>query len=110
MILKPIHIEFYRAKKVSPQWASLCYTKDGLKHQDSHDKRMIDACVNAHYDAKNDSRCDAHNIIVLCRFYEKQGTLLESLKTIIARNGSNKRRVGYARKWAERIAKRYTTP
>ena len=105
MVLKPIHLQFYRARKVKPAWTGSCFSKDGLKRNLGQDTQLIHACVNAHSGVKSDPRLEANNLLTLCRFYVKQGELFSNLQLIARRGGSNKRRIGYARKWCEKIAK-----
>lgn len=105
MILKPVHLEFYRARKVCPAWANSCFSKDGLKQNDAKDSRIIHLCVNAHSGVKSDPRIEANNLLSLCRFYVKQGTLLSNLQFIASRGGAKTLRIGYAGKWCEKIVK-----
>ncbi len=105
MILKPVHLEFYRLKKVKPAWSNSCFSKDGLKQNGAKDSRIIHLCVNAHSGVKSDPRIEANNLLSLCRFYVKRGTLFNDLQLIASRGGSNKRRIGYAKKWCEKITK-----
>jgi hypothetical protein len=110
MHLKPVHLEFYRIKKATPAWANSCFSKDGLKHNLAKDDRLIHSCINAHSGVKSDPGLEANNLISLCRWYVKRGSLFGDPQLIATRGGSNKRRIGYAKKWCEKIAKRNTTP
>lgn len=102
MILKPVHVEFYRLKKTSPSWASLCYSK-GNKPRQPRD--LIDSCIHAHAGEKNPTSadCDLHNFLVLCRLWRKTGKLYSELLGVSGGCPGHKKREALAKKWLSKM-------
>lgn len=67
-------------------------------------KTSIDSVINAQAGLprdRGDKHFDKHNLLVCCRYYRKQGILLQELRRIAA--GADKRDAAIALRWANKL-------
>ena len=106
MILKQVHLDFWRSKQSRPAWVErLACPKIGVFVVEPN---LIDQCINAHAGLKwSENDLDVHNLLTLCRGYQRRGELWVNLMLVAHNPGTVIRpehRSVIAKRWLRKLA------
>lgn len=109
-----IDLEFHLSKQVLPVWAQKVQAAQDAKVKrapwNADAASTIDIIVNAHAGVRSSKgEMAAHNLLAIVRGYRRRGGDLEGKLRFLAAHPEclvdPKRRAGFARKWAARLAR-----